>query len=104
MSFPFHAALNVTLQLLVARLSIFKDLSAKIAAEDPKQRCNPGHSTTTSQAQNILAVENPSKTHYYDFLLETCEQLFDNEIDQHAFEEHMRAVFGIKVSAAAMVA
>ncbi|KAJ2926800.1 hypothetical protein H1R20_g10317, partial [Candolleomyces eurysporus] len=79
------------LQLLVARLSVFKDLSAQIALESPKsRRSNPGSSTTG------LSAQTTSKEHCYEFLLETCERLFDNEVEQHAFEDQMRAVFGIQ--------
>lgn len=34
---------------------------------------------------------------YYDLMLESCERLFDNEIEPSAFEEQMRAMFGTKV-------
>ena len=30
-------------------------------------------------------------------LLASCERLFSNDIEQHAFEDQMRAVFGTKV-------
>ena len=36
--------------------------------------------------------------HYYEMLLASCERLFSNEIEQHAFEDQMRAAFGTKVS------
>ncbi|KAJ4471621.1 histone deacetylase complex, SIN3 component [Lentinula aciculospora] len=32
----------------------------------------------------------------YDVLLQNCERLFDNEIEQSAFEDQMRSMFGIK--------
>ena len=35
---------------------------------------------------------------FYPHLLEACERLFDNEIDQQTFEEIVRYMFGIKVS------
>jgi paired amphipathic helix protein Sin3a len=35
--------------------------------------------------------------HFYDLMLESCERLFDNEIEQHVFEEQMRYMFGVKV-------
>ena len=35
--------------------------------------------------------------HFYDFFLESCEKLFDNEVEQVAFEDQMRYMFGIKV-------
>lgn len=37
-------------------------------------------------------------THYYDLMLESCEKLFDNELEQHAFEEITRYLFGLKVT------
>jgi paired amphipathic helix protein Sin3a len=41
----------------------------------------------------------PTPEHYYELFLESCERLFDNEIEQYAFEEQMRLMFGIKVDA-----
>lgn len=35
--------------------------------------------------------------HFYEFLLESCEKLFDNELEQVVFEDQMRYMFGIKV-------
>jgi len=40
-------------------------------------------------------AKNPE--HYYEFLLVSLERLFDNEIEQHAFEDQMRYMFGTKV-------
>jgi paired amphipathic helix protein Sin3a len=34
--------------------------------------------------------------HFYDLMLESCERLFDNEIEQYVFEEQMRYMFGVK--------
>ena len=36
-------------------------------------------------------------THFYDLLLEACEKLFDNELDQNVFEDQLRYMFGIHV-------
>lgn len=36
--------------------------------------------------------------HYYLFMLESIERLFENDIEQHLFEDQMRSMFGIKVS------
>lgn len=45
-------------------------------------------------------VDGPDKSananHLYDWMLESCERLFDNEIEQSAFEDQMRLMFGIK--------
>ena len=35
----------------------------------------------------------------YMYLLDACEKVFDNELDQATFEEHMRWFFGTKASA-----
>jgi hypothetical protein len=35
--------------------------------------------------------------HFYDLMLESCERLFENEIEQQVFEDQMRYMFGIKV-------
>ena len=32
---------------------------------------------------------------YYELMLETCERLFDNQIEQLAFEDQMREMFGL---------
>lgn len=36
-------------------------------------------------------------SHFYDLLLESCEKLFDNELEQGAFEDQLRYMFGIQV-------
>lgn len=41
--------------------------------------------------------------HFYDILLQSCERLFDNEIEQIAFEDQIRFMFGIKVRFSVMV-
>ena len=34
---------------------------------------------------------------YYELMLETCERLFDNQVEQLAFEDQMREMFGLHV-------
>jgi paired amphipathic helix protein Sin3a len=41
--------------------------------------------------------ERANAEHYYELTLETCERLFDNELEQGAFENQMRQMFGVKV-------
>jgi len=36
--------------------------------------------------------------HFYEFLLESCEKLFDNEIEVPLFEDQMRFMFGPRVT------
>ena len=35
--------------------------------------------------------------HFYDLMLESCERLFENDIEQQVFEDQMRYMFGVKV-------
>lgn len=41
-------------------------------------------------------VETPASVHYYDYLLELSERLFEGEIDQNVFEESLRWMFGTR--------
>ena len=75
-------------QLLVSRLSLFKELSAGLVESRDADSAKP------RQPMNDPA----SKEYYYEVLLDSCERLFDNELEVPAFEEQMRSVFGIKVS------
>ncbi|KAG9041544.1 Transcriptional regulatory protein sin3 [Tulasnella sp. UAMH 9824] len=43
----------------------------------------------------INSGPNPA-SQFYEHLLECCEQLFDAEMDQSTFEDHMRFMFGIR--------
>lgn len=37
------------------------------------------------------------ESHLYEYLLDSCEKLFEGEMDQVSFEENMRYLFGPKV-------
>lgn len=37
------------------------------------------------------------EAHFYSYLLDACEKLFEGELDQATFEENMRFLFGTKV-------
>jgi paired amphipathic helix protein Sin3a len=88
-------------QLLYTRLAVFKGIAAKLAAEPASSRQpNPvalelGLSSSNNQTSSDNRPVNAE--HYYELLLDSCERLFDNEIEQHAFEEQMRGMFGVKV-------
>lgn len=43
------------------------------------------------------APGSPPPNVVYMYLLDACEKVFDNELDQTTFEEHMRWFFGEKV-------
>ena len=61
---------------------------------DPTQ---PPPHTFGYSSETMSITERTTVDHYYDLLLDSCERLFDNEIEQPAFEEQMRFMFGVKV-------
>lgn len=86
-------------QLLYSRLRLFKNLSAKKMAESVSGRAlNVPKGVTNGLKTNSPLQGSNYPERFYELLLETCERLFDNEIEQHAFEDQMRHVFGLQVS------
>ena len=88
-------------QVLYSRLRLFKEIANKIASEGSTRSNATAHSLgLPSQADFTQFGDRlPTAEHYYELLLESCERLFDNEIEQHAFEDQMRLMFGTKVRA-----
>ncbi|KIP11841.1 hypothetical protein PHLGIDRAFT_27677 [Phlebiopsis gigantea 11061_1 CR5-6] len=86
------------LEVLYSRLKLFKDRTASMA-DDPVEplKSNP-------LAEHLGALVDLSglgdrakvASHFYNLLLESCEKLFDNEIEQHVFEDQLRYMFGIQ--------
>ncbi|KAJ7178645.1 hypothetical protein C8R43DRAFT_974110 [Mycena crocata] len=91
----FYTLLRL-LEVLYSRLALFKGIAAKLVAQSPSPRApkDPG-SFPHPDAVN-LGERASDATHFYDLLLESCERLFDNELEQHVFEEQMRFMFGIQ--------
>ncbi|EGO30319.1 hypothetical protein SERLADRAFT_444328 [Serpula lacrymans var. lacrymans S7.9] len=97
------------LQLLYSRLCVCKESGAKqayqrhtslqansiaveLGLDDPN-----GPSAVLAQAMDALGDGRSDDTNViYMYLLDACEKLFDNELDQVLFEEHMRWFFGNK--------
>ena len=80
--------------MLYSRLLLFKTVSSKLAASGSPQR--------SPAAENLgltlpLNWRSTTAEHHYGLLLESLERLFDNEIEQHVFEDQMRYMFGTKV-------
>lgn len=73
-------------KVLYSRLLLFKSL-VKDDASDP----------TTGVTSGDPDRDVTSKANLYEFMLATCERLFDNEIEQNMFEDQMRYMFGVKV-------
>lgn len=88
--------------MLYARLGLFKSIAARLASEEPSaRRPNPvaGIIGLSSQADyTSIGDQGANAEHFYELLLESCERLFDNEIEQIGFEDQMRLMFGTKVS------
>ena len=85
--------------MLYSRLSLFKSIAVKIVAEGPGRLNSTAHSLGLSSQVDLAQFgdREPTAEHYYELFLESCERLFDNEIEQHAFEDQMRLMFGTKV-------
>lgn len=49
------------------------------------------------QSETESRTEDRPESHFYGYLLDACEKLFEGEFDQTTFEENMRFLFGTKV-------
>ncbi|KAG1721864.1 uncharacterized protein EDB91DRAFT_1064220 [Suillus paluster] len=98
----FYVLLRL-LEALYSRLLLFKHLSARIALSSPKStsktKINPVATALGMPSLAHLAQLDDRAAHadhFYELMLESCERLFDNEIEAHVFEEQMRYMFGVK--------
>lgn len=57
----------------------------------------PPTEDNSSCTTNTLLQDRP-EAHFYGYLLDACEKLFEGEMDQAMFEENTRFLFGTKVS------
>ncbi|TFK41885.1 histone deacetylase complex, SIN3 component [Crucibulum laeve] len=95
------------LQLLYSRLLMCKDIGTRLAEQkhapllanhvavdlgldDPN-----GPSAVLALAMEAVGTNTDGNV-VYMYLLDACDKLFDNELDQATFEEHMRWFFGTK--------
>ena len=72
----------------------YRDLANKIA-EDPTVVTRPGRIVTDLGG---LPERAANARHFYTLMLESCEKLFDNEIEVSVFEDQLRWMFGPQVS------
>lgn len=100
-------------QLLYSRLEMCKAIGAKLAEEKHASLLvNPvaaalglddpaGPPVVLAQTVQPLGAKEAAggapPNVVYMYLLDACEKVFDNELDQATFEEHMRWFFGDKV-------
>ncbi|KAF8899118.1 hypothetical protein BD779DRAFT_61530 [Infundibulicybe gibba] len=103
----FYTLLRL-LQLLYSRLSMCKDIGLELAAQKHAPLlANPiaielglddanGPSAIITQTMSALGDHGASGAANvaYIYLLNACEKLFDGEMDNPTFEEHMRWFFG----------
>ncbi|KAF8204474.1 hypothetical protein K438DRAFT_1905542 [Mycena galopus ATCC 62051] len=107
----FYTLLRL-LQLLYSRLAMCKTIGAKLAEEKHASLLvNPvasalglddpaGPPVVLAQTVQPLGAKEAAggapPNVAYMYLLDACEKVFDNELDQATFEEHMRWFFGEK--------
>ena len=85
--------------MLYSRLKVFKDKSISIPDSPTEPTKSNPLSEHLSTLVDLTKLGERAKTasQYYELLLESCEKLFDNEIEQHFFEDQLRYMFGIQV-------
>ncbi|KAH9983794.1 hypothetical protein BJV74DRAFT_878832 [Russula compacta] len=94
----FYSLLRMV-EVLYSRLHLFKNIAIE-RVNDP----------TIDTESNAMAMDlelmhassglqegqgQVTASQYYELMLETCERLFDNQIEQLAFEDQMREMFGL---------
>lgn len=99
-------------QVLYSRLLLSKDIGARHARERHAEvLANPvavalgldepnGPAAVLAQAMAAVGEEARAGMEpnvLYLYMLDACEKVFDGEMDQATFEEHMRWFFGTKV-------
>jgi paired amphipathic helix protein Sin3a len=74
---------------------IFKGLGAKLAKAGSRK---PNPAAAVGIGLSADDERFADAAHFYEFLLESCEKLFDNEIEVPLFEDQMRFMFGPRVT------
>ena len=84
-------------QTLYSRLSSFKELARVLAEKEIARRLSP-MAVELGLANPVPIIDNGDNPfrHYYEHALNLAEKLFDGEIDQPTYEEHLRYMLGIK--------
>lgn len=85
-------------QLLYSRLLLCKRIGAQLAAEGSSS-CAIDPVAADSGVElmpDSTAVPGNAAEYFYGHLLELCEKIFDNVIDQATFEDTVRYMFGMK--------
>ncbi|KAK0450434.1 histone deacetylase complex, SIN3 component [Desarmillaria tabescens] len=94
----FYVLLRL-LEVMYTRLLKFRNISNQLATEGPQNKAPlivTGLSPQATAFIESMSNPNANASHFYELMLESCERLFDNEVEQPAFEEQMRLMFGVK--------
>ena len=88
-------------QVLYSRLHLFKNIAME-RVNDPAFDIN---SNTTIMDLELMQASSAQQEgqgqgqitalQYYELMLESCERLFDNQVEQLVFEDQMREMFGL---------
>ncbi|KZP17508.1 hypothetical protein FIBSPDRAFT_911970 [Athelia psychrophila] len=80
------------LELLYVRLYLIKSLSYDTSSAGTAR----SKATQSSFQSRSNKDKGQVSEHYYELMLESCERLFENDLEVQAFEDQMRCMFGIK--------
>ncbi|EKM56381.1 uncharacterized protein PHACADRAFT_172101 [Phanerochaete carnosa HHB-10118-sp] len=86
------------LEVLYSRLHLFKDLAAETATEPSESYKSTPLADRLGMLADVTKLGDRvnDAEHFYELMLESCERLFDNELEQGAFEDQIRYMFGIQ--------
>jgi paired amphipathic helix protein Sin3a len=91
-------------QVLYSRLHLFKNIAME-RVNDPAFDANSNVTAMDIElmqaipgSQNGQGQGQVTALQYYELVLETCERLFDNQVEQPVFEDQMREMFGLHAS------
>ncbi|KIJ29114.1 hypothetical protein M422DRAFT_54338 [Sphaerobolus stellatus SS14] len=94
---PIYVFLRL-LNLLYSRLLLCKRLGEELAGAAKQSANGVPEGASHMMLDGVPAPEHIGNAaeHFYSHLLECCEKLFDNVIDQATFEDTARYMFGMK--------
>jgi paired amphipathic helix protein Sin3a len=92
----------IDVQVLYSRLHLFKNIAMERAND---LAFDTTSNTTTVDLKLMQALSEPQEGQtqitafqYYELMLETCNRLFDNQVEQLIFKDQMREMFGLHAS------
>jgi len=97
MTLPGADELTFLQKILYSRLSLFKGISAQLVISQESKSKSTSPEGTTDVGRSSESTSNKNLDLFYEMLLGLCERLFENEVEQHLFEDQTRAVFGLEV-------